>query len=131
MVWRLARPRRERRARAPLARPHPAGQRTGRARCRPALARQAPLGHRLPRQGHARPGEALVNASLRRAAARGLITLVAGAAIALAALPARATPIARVVSPLAIEAWLVSDRTLPRIAVEFAFRCIADQDPPD
>jgi len=72
-----------------------------------------------------------VNASLRRAAARGLVTLVAGAAIALAALPARAMTIERVVSPLGIEAWLVSDRTLPLIAVEFAFRGSADQDPPD
>jgi len=72
-----------------------------------------------------------VNASLRRAAARGLVTLVAGAAIALAALPARAMTIERVVSPFGIEAWLVSDRTLPLIAVEFAFRGSADQDPPD
>jgi len=72
-----------------------------------------------------------VNASLRRAAARCLVTLVAGAAIALAALPARAMTIERVVSPLGIEAWLVSDRTLPLIAVEFAFRGSADQDPPD
>jgi len=72
-----------------------------------------------------------VNASTRRAAARGLITLVAGTAIALAALPARAMNIERVVSPLGIEAWLVSDRTLPLIAVEFAFRGSADQDPPD
>jgi zinc protease len=72
-----------------------------------------------------------VNASIRRAAARGLITLVAGAAIALAALPARAMNIERVVSPLGIEAWLVSDRTLPLIAVEFAFRGSSDQDPPD
>jgi zinc protease len=39
--------------------------------------------------------------------------------------------IERVVSPLGIEAWLVSDRTLPLIAVEFAFRGSADQDPPD
>ena len=72
-----------------------------------------------------------MNASLRRAAARGLVTLVAGAAIALAALPARAMTIERVVSPFGIEAWLVSDRTLPLIAVEFAFRGSADQDPPD
>jgi zinc protease len=72
-----------------------------------------------------------VNASIRRAAARGLLTLVAGTAIALAALPARAMNIERVVSPLGIEAWLVSDRTLPLIAVEFAFRGSSDQDPPD
>jgi len=72
-----------------------------------------------------------VNASIRRAAARGLITLLAGAAMALAVLPARAMNIERVVSPLGIEAWLVSDRTLPLIAVEFAFRGSADQDPPE
>ncbi len=72
-----------------------------------------------------------MNASLRRAAARGLVTLVAGAAIALAALPARAMTIERVVSPFGIEAWLVSDRTLPLIAVEFAFLGSADQDAPD
>jgi zinc protease len=72
-----------------------------------------------------------VNASIRRAAARGLLTLVAGTAIALAALPARAMNIERVVSPLGIEAWLVSDRTLPLIAVEFAFRGSSDQDPAD
>ena len=72
-----------------------------------------------------------MNAWIRCAAARGLITLVGCAAIALAALPARAMNIERVVSPLGIEAWLVSDRTLPLIAVDFAFLGSADQDPPD
>src|SRR5262249_33030840 len=108
-----------------------AGRRRGGEGGSPPLARQAPLGDRLSRQGRPGPGEALVNASTRRAAARGLITLVAGTAIALAALPARAMNIEHVVSPLGIEAWLVSDRTLPLIAVEFAFRGSADQDPPD
>src|SRR5205823_5375330 len=131
VVRRRAGDRCERRAGAHLARPHPAGQRTGGAGRRPPLARQAPLGDRLSRQGHPRPGEALVNAWIRRAAARGLITLVACAAIALAALPARAMNIERVVSPLGIEAWLVSDRTLPLIAVDFAFLGSADQDPQD
>ena len=39
--------------------------------------------------------------------------------------------IERVVSPGGIEAWLVRDRTLPLIAVEFAFLGGADQDPAD
>ncbi len=72
------------------------------------MARQAPLGH------------------------RALIALLAGAVVALAAPPAaRAMSIERVVSPGGIEAWLVSDRTLPLIAVEFAFLGGGDQDPLD
>ena len=39
--------------------------------------------------------------------------------------------IERVVSPGGIEAWLVQDRTLPLIAVEFAILGSADQDPAD
>jgi zinc protease len=39
--------------------------------------------------------------------------------------------IERVISPGGIEAWLVSDHTLPLIAVEFAFLGSADQDPLD
>jgi zinc protease len=67
-----------------------------------------------------------------RAGSRALIPLLAGAAIALAAPAAgRAMSIERVVSPGGIEAWLVSDRTLPLIAVEFAFLGGADQDPLD
>jgi zinc protease len=51
---------------------------------------------------------------------------------ALAAMtPAAAMKIERVVSPLGIEAWLVHDRTLPMIALEFAMRGSADQDPAD
>jgi zinc protease len=66
------------------------------------------------------------------AGSRALIALLAGAAIALAAPAAgRAMSIERVVSPGGIEAWLVSDRTLPLIAVEFAFLGGADQDPLD
>src|SRR5688572_1266701 len=38
--------------------------------------------------------------------------------------------IERVVSPSGIEAWLVRDPALPLIAVEFAIRGSADQDPP-
>ena len=43
---------------------------------------------------------------------------------------ARAMTIERVVSPGGIEAWLVRDRTVPLIALEFAMRGSADQDPP-
>jgi zinc protease len=70
-------------------------------------------------------------ASLRRAGSRALIALVATAGIALAAPAARAMNIERVISPSGIEAWLVSDHTLPLIAVEFAFLGSANQDPLD
>ena len=66
-----------------------------------------------------------------RAGSRALVTLVAGAGIALAAPAARAMTIERVISPGGIEAWLVRDHTLPLIAVEFAFLGSADQDPMD
>ena len=66
--------------------------------------------------------------------------VLAAAALALAAVPvivtlaasaASAMTIERVVSPGGIEAWLVQDRTLPLIAVEFAMLGSADQDPAD
>ena len=66
-----------------------------------------------------------------RAGSRTLITLVAGAGIALGAPAARAMTVERVISPGGIEAWLVRDHTLPLIAVEFAFLGSADQDPMD
>jgi zinc protease len=44
---------------------------------------------------------------------------------------AHATKIERVVSPGGIEAWLVQDKTVPLIAVDFAFRGGAIQDPAD
>jgi zinc protease len=72
-----------------------------------------------------------VRACMRRAGSRALIALIAGAGLAFALAPARAMTIERVVSPGGIEAWLVRDRTLPLIAVEFAFLGSADQDPPD
>jgi zinc protease len=64
-----------------------------------------------------------------RTGSHALIAVLACAAIAVAAPAARAMSIERVVSPGGIEAWLVSDRTLPLIAVEFAFVGGADQDP--
>lgn len=59
-----------------------------------------------------------------------LIKLAAVAAIAaLAAWPAQATNIQRVVSPGGIEAWLVQDKTVPLIAMDFAFAGGVVQDP--
>jgi zinc protease len=58
-------------------------------------------------------------------------TLAAAAALlTLAAAPADATQIERVVSPGGIEAWVVREPS-PLIAVEFAFTGGAEQDPPD
>src|SRR5262249_12000727 len=115
-----------------LGRPDAARQRGRGARGRSSLARQAPLGYRLSRQGYPPRGETLVSAgACLRAGSRALIVLLAGAVVALAAPAARAMTIERVVSPGGIEAWLVSDRTLPLIAVEFAFLGGADQDPLD
>jgi zinc protease len=63
-----------------------------------------------------------------RLAATALVaaTLTSGAAPA-----ALATNIERVVSPGGIEVWLVRDAAVPLIAVDFAFRGGANQDPPD
>jgi zinc protease len=63
--------------------------------------------------------------------ARALIALAAGVALCWPAPEARAMTIERVVSPRGIEAWLVRDSTLPLIALEFAIRGGADQDPVD
>jgi zinc protease len=54
----------------------------------------------------------------------GLIT-----AAALLGAPAHATTIERVVSPGGIEAWLVREPAVPLIAMQFAFRGGANQDP--
>jgi len=45
--------------------------------------------------------------------------------------PAHATKIERVVSPGGIEAWLVQDKTVPLVAIDFAFRGGTAQDPED
>jgi zinc protease len=45
--------------------------------------------------------------------------------------PAHATKIQRVVSPGGIEAWLVQEKSVPLIAIDFAFRGGAIQDPAD
>jgi zinc protease len=69
-------------------------------------------------------------AACLRGGSRALMAFLA-CAVAVAAPAARAMSIERVISPGGIEAWLVSDRTLPLIAVEFAFVGGADQDPLD
>ena len=58
-----------------------------------------------------------------------LAAAIAATSIMFAA-SARATTIERVVSPGGIEAWLVHERAVPLIAVEFAFAGGAVQDPP-
>jgi zinc protease len=71
-------------------------------------------------------------ANIRRASRALLAPLAAFAVtLTLATAPVEAMTIERVVSPGGIEAWLVQDRTLPLIAVEFAMRGSADQDPAD
>ena len=45
--------------------------------------------------------------------------------------PRSATKIERVVSPGGIEAWLVREPAVPLIAIDFAFRGGANQDPAD
>jgi zinc protease len=73
-----------------------------------------------------------------RTKARRSIGLLSGT-LALAALllafgatgAAAATAIERVVSPSGIEAWLVREPSVPLIAMEFAFRGGAEQDPAD
>ena len=62
----------------------------------------------------------------RRAA---MLSLAAVGFLALAGQPAQATKIERVVSPGGIEAWLVREPAVPVIAVDFAFRGGANQDP--
>ena len=59
-----------------------------------------------------------------------LVALIASAFLWLTPFTAQAMKIERVVSPGGIEAWLVRDPALPLIAVEFAIRGSADQDPP-
>ena len=55
--------------------------------------------------------------------------LAAALALLLLAIPASATEIQRVVSPGGIEAWLVEEHAVPVIAVDFAFKGGAAEDP--
>jgi len=72
--------------------------------------------------------KASLSTSLRAAAAGALVAL---SIVVTTAPAAQATKIERVVSPGGIEAWVVRDRTLPLIALEFAVRGSAEQDPAD
>ena len=56
---------------------------------------------------------------------------LAAAVICIAAVPARAVPIERVISPGGIEAWLVRQETVPLTSLEFAFTGGSSQDPAD
>ena len=60
----------------------------------------------------------------------GVMSLVVAALVAFS-VPAGATKIERVVSPAGIEFWFVRDATVPLVAIEFAFRGGASQDPDD
>ena len=63
-----------------------------------------------------------------------LAKVVAVALVALLAplsLASASTPAQRIVSPSGIEAWLVQEATVPLIALDFAFRGGANQDPAD
>jgi zinc protease len=69
--------------------------------------------------------------AIPRSGLRAVFALAAVAMLALTALPARAMPIERVVSPGGIEIWLVRESTVPLIALDFAFTGGASQDPAD
>jgi zinc protease len=63
---------------------------------------------------------------------RFAIPLATVTAVALASIgPALATAIERVITPSGIEVWLVREPTVPLVALDFAFRGGANQDPAD
>ena len=66
---------------------------------------------------------------LRRFAASAGLFAAAGALLVSLTSLAQATKIERVVSPGGIEAWLVQDKTVPLISIDFAFYGGATQDP--
>ena len=68
-------------------------------------------------------------AAFLRGGNRRVLAAMLAAALLACAVPARAVTIERVVSPAGIEAWLVRNPTVPLIALEFALRGSADQDP--
>lgn len=67
-------------------------------------------------------------AAVRAFFVRGLLAVALAVPLAW---PAAATDIQRVVSPSGIEAWLVREPSVPLVAMEFAFRGGASQDPAD
>jgi zinc protease len=68
---------------------------------------------------------------VQRAGRLAAIALTAATFLAGAAPGAQATNIERLVSPGGIEVWMVRDPTVPLIALDFAFRGGANQDPVD
>jgi len=58
----------------------------------------------------------------------GLISILIGLALVLISGPADAFKIEKVTSPGGIEAWLVSEHSIPMIAINFAFRAGAALD---
>ncbi len=65
---------------------------------------------------------------LQRAA---MVALVFAGALTAFPLSASATKVERIVSPGGIEAWMVYERSVPLIALDFAFKGGTSQDPPD
>ena len=59
-----------------------------------------------------------------------VFALAVSAAFALAAAPAAAVDVQRVVSPGGVEAWLVEERSVPMLSLRFAFRGGSRLDPP-
>jgi zinc protease len=69
--------------------------------------------------------------ALLRYGIHAALVFAAAAVLSLAAVPARALPIERIVSPGGIEAWLVRQSTAPLVVLDFAFIGGASQDPAD
>ncbi|MBV9555663.1 MAG: insulinase family protein [Pseudolabrys sp.] len=89
------------------------------------MARQAPFGNRLSGQGNAgASGEAFM---IRRLA----IAAIAVVLIVVGSVAAQAMAIERIVSPAGIEAWLVQDKSVPLIALQYSFHGGASQDNAD
>lgn len=72
-----------------------------------------------------------LSVSVRPRRLPGAMAIALVALLVAAASAAQAMSIQRVISPGGIEAWLVQDRTVPMIAVNFAFRGGSSQDPAD
>src|SRR5262249_2773452 len=113
------------RKRPRLAGPHSRGHGGGRAECGAHLARSPTLCHRISRQNPAILGETIV----KRMRVVSLPAAIRGTSVGIPASAGAAT-VERVVSAGGIEAWLVHERAVPLIAVEFAFVGGAVQDPP-
>ena len=97
-----------------------------------SMARQAALGHRLSDQAtEPRPKESARDADNACRVALPLCRSRSPCRCRGCSGGRHATKIERVVSPGGIEAWLVQDATVPLIALEFAFRGGAAQDPAD